>query len=195
MEKKVFERFSGRYAEYRGCWVWLGSRANGYGMLWSGGKTRIAHRLAYEHFKGQIPDGLQIDHLCKNKGCVNPEHLEAVTPSENTIRSKGVFACRHERVVRPSGRSYCPECRHLEYEQGVQRSVPRHRSKNRPNPDRWVTVLAGSVQDSAQEGSNDNLPEPARLCCRLSRVCVGGESEVGGVGAVGVLRGVAGVSD
>jgi hypothetical protein len=72
-----------------GCWVFTGrsKTTDGYGRVadrWEGGKTKMVypHRVAYEHFKGEIPEGLTIDHLCKNKACCNPEHLEAVTRRE-----------------------------------------------------------------------------------------------------------------
>ena len=79
------------YADFGGdpaeCVEWLGSKkANGYGELRVAGKTGYAHRRSYELFKGQIPSGTEIDHLCRNKGCVNPDHLEAVTRSENIKR-------------------------------------------------------------------------------------------------------------
>lgn len=69
-----------------GCWVWQGSqfRPNGYGRY----AGQYAHRLAYSLFKGAIPQGLQIDHLCRNKLCVNPAHLEAVTGRVNTLRGQ-----------------------------------------------------------------------------------------------------------
>jgi hypothetical protein len=78
-----------------GCWEWPGARLlNGYGIgvvtLASLGlkpKSFYAHRVAYEHWVGPIPDGLTVDHLCRNKGCVNPEHLEAVTLAENISRA------------------------------------------------------------------------------------------------------------
>lgn len=73
-----------------GCWSWLGYlNHNGYGRLNVGGKQLRAHRASYETFVGPIPDGLVIDHLCRNRACVNPEHLEPVTMQVNTERGIG----------------------------------------------------------------------------------------------------------
>lgn len=72
-----------------GCWVWSKRTVvNGYGRMGDGqGRTVMAHRLAYEYWVGEIPLGLTIDHVCRNKLCCNPAHLEAVTPSENVRRA------------------------------------------------------------------------------------------------------------
>jgi len=83
------ERFWGKVSKGPGCWTWNASTdGNGYGMFQSLGMAR-AHRWAYEHIVGPIPDGLVLDHLCRNPGCVNPEHLEPVTNDENLSRGWG----------------------------------------------------------------------------------------------------------
>lgn len=71
-----------------GCWEWAGARHEaGYGIVGTNRDgTFRAHRIAYEHHVGPIPDGLQLDHLCRNRGCINPEHVEPVTNAQNTRR-------------------------------------------------------------------------------------------------------------
>lgn len=68
------------------CWVWTGYKLRGYGQLQVKGKTQKAHRVAYELEVGLIPDGLVLDHLCRNRACVRPTHLEAVRQSTNAQR-------------------------------------------------------------------------------------------------------------
>lgn len=71
------------------CRVWVGPRKTkeGYGRLNFKGKTHYVYRLAYEFWVGEIPKGYTIDHLCRNTRCIRPDHLEAVTNSENVRRS------------------------------------------------------------------------------------------------------------
>lgn len=72
------------------CWVWIGSyEGTGYGKIWDNVRQKLipAHRASYETYVGEIPDGHEVDHLCFNKGCVNPDHLEAVTPVVNVQRA------------------------------------------------------------------------------------------------------------
>lgn len=88
-----------------GCWVWQLALipATGYGGLTVEGKLLRAHRASYEAFVGPIADGLHIDHLCRNRACCNPEHLEPVTPLVNNQRSP---YCRNRITHCPYGHEY-----------------------------------------------------------------------------------------
>ena len=69
------------------CWPWIGAMSdNGYGNFWTGEKQDKAHRVSYQLFVGAIPDGADLDHLCRNRGCVRPDHLEPVDRQTNLLR-------------------------------------------------------------------------------------------------------------
>lgn len=106
MHEAYIERFQQRVKiEDNGCHVWTGGLIGGYGQFSPvRGTTLYAHRIAYEYAKGAIPEGLQIDHLCRNTRCVNPEHLEAVTPRTNTRRAYAHrFRVRIAEILRVAG--------------------------------------------------------------------------------------------
>ena len=84
------ERFWPKVLVMENCWEWIGV-LNPYAGIRIGGKMRKAHRVSYEHFKGSIPEGLELDHLCRNVRCVNPDHLEPVTHRENVRRGARVI--------------------------------------------------------------------------------------------------------
>lgn len=87
-----------------GCHEWTGcKKPNGYGELQRGGKHLFAHRFYYEQSKGPIPLGKQIDHLCRKRDCVNPDHLEAVTQRENLLRGDGFSAECARKTHCPKG--------------------------------------------------------------------------------------------
>lgn len=75
-----------------GCWQWQANLVQGYGHFSVRTRTHKAHRWAYKFFVGPIPEGLHLDHLCRNPACCNPAHLEPVTPRENTMRSDNIIA-------------------------------------------------------------------------------------------------------
>ena len=122
-----------------GCWLWIGPLdKDGYARQWrigshtDGSRGVIKpHRFAYEQFIGPIPEGLVIDHLCRNRPCCNPWHLEPVTTRENTQRGwrKNKAHCKHGHplrgdnlIIHPNGWRNCRKC--------VNRLQKEHRQKN-----------------------------------------------------------------
>ena len=122
-------------AQSTACWRWRGActSANshgrgGYGRFWLDGREVLAHRVAYETYKGPIPDGYTVDHRCNNPSCVNPAHLSLATPRDNILRGNGVFAqnarkthCKRGHAFTPEntgqqkGGRFCRTCRRADY--------------------------------------------------------------------------------
>lgn len=113
--------------DYQECWTWIGSNNGKYGVYAIRQGMWLAHRFAYDLMRAEIPEGLQLDHLCRNTICVNPWHLEPVTASVNLKRSTlgqvnkargaALTHCTngHERTdeniyVGPSGSRFCRQC-------------------------------------------------------------------------------------
>jgi hypothetical protein len=102
------------------CDLWKGCRdRDGYGAKWINGKRVMAHRWAYEQTFGPIPPGMQVDHLCRNRACCNPKHLEAISRQENIRRAAWRDTCTRGHAMAPaniswqSGRRKCRAC-HVE---------------------------------------------------------------------------------
>jgi len=106
MPRPAIERFEEKFKKSDGCWEWTSSlNNNGYGQFHYRKKNVYSHRFSYELYVGPIPNGMVLDHLCRNTKCLNPKHLEVVTQAVNMARGK-MFKYRSEKTECPSGHTY-----------------------------------------------------------------------------------------
>jgi len=134
------------------CWLWRGALSQaGYGRFTvehrfdGGGRQTEAHIFAYEIMRGSIPQGLVLDHLCRNTKCVNPDHLEPVTEAENVLRGVGAGALNKRKTHCPKGHPYdetntehrasgrrrCRECNRAALRAAYWRNPERERERTR----------------------------------------------------------------
>jgi hypothetical protein len=150
-----------------GCWVWQrGLTRGGYGEMRDGKQMRRAHRVYYERYRGPIPTGLHLDHLCRNPACVNPAHLEPVTPRVNALRGNTIAARRKAQthcvrghpfdeantIRRGNGRA-CRECQRQAVRESQRKrwarlaasgkTYPRKLIEEFPPIDYWVDPVSG----------------------------------------------------
>lgn len=93
------ERFWKKVNKTNTCWLWTGGLVLGYGLVYQNKLRKRAHRISYEMFKGVIPERKVIDHLCRNRACVNPDHLEAVSDRTNILRGIGLSAINARKTI------------------------------------------------------------------------------------------------
>ncbi len=116
----------------KSCWEWAGTLSpDGYGHFFHNERTSRAHRVAYEIFKEPIPPTLTIDHLCRNRKCVNPWHLEAVSIRENTLRGEGRTAVNASKTHCKHGHLFDAENTYYDTSRGSPMRVCRECQRRR----------------------------------------------------------------
>lgn len=106
MNPQLIQKFLSKVQQVGNCWMWSGSKTSaGYGQIWTG-RMNYSHRFSYELFVGIIPKGMTLDHLCRNRACVNPDHLEAVSLKENILRGYNSAAINSKKTQCPQGHPY-----------------------------------------------------------------------------------------
>lgn len=122
-----------------GCWIFAGAKRYGYGAVGlPDGRTALAHRVTFEHFIGEIPAGLDLDHLCRTRACCNPWHVEPVTRRVNANR--GLRGKGYRDEVCPNGHAYTAATTRTSYRGGRQCLVCAQASQLRKNAARRTSA-------------------------------------------------------
>jgi hypothetical protein len=165
MKPNTFEAIYARISacDETGCWQWTGRKdGSGYGRASYQGAEQLVHRIMWNRFRGAIPDGMVLDHLCGNKMCANPEHLEMVSYAENSRRNfKKIFGeygdyCYRghplfgENVYIPPGTNnrHCRECRR------IRKRTGRGRARGERNGQSKLTAAqVGALRQAVADGA------------------------------------------
>jgi len=155
MRDRVFSRLI--IEPETGCLLWTGALTKGYGVTSQDGKPLYVHRVMYEWFVGPIPDGTEIDHLCRNKHCAAPAHLEAVPHAENirrgdtgkhnAIKTHCQYGHPYDDANTYRAKNGARLCRQCTYERNKARRLNRQPSAR---SDSWETVVAAVRRETAR---------------------------------------------
>ena len=173
------------------CWLWTGGKSvGGYGVIMICGKNKRAHRVSYEAFAGPIPEGLELDHLCRNRACVNPAHLEPVTGLVNIRRGNG-FAARnarktrcihghsdwHSYVRRDDGllRRECMTCKRTRPPRDYKAERARRTAESRSLQEIGAALVKAYRLGEAEDGATEEAHERAYALCRAHDEKFGGK--------------------
>ncbi|GAA2990611.1 hypothetical protein GCM10017559_08320 [Streptosporangium longisporum] len=158
------------------CLTWTAfKQKNGYGKFNVAGKALYAHRVAYEALNGPIPEGLHIDHLCRNRACVNATHLEAVTNQENILRGETIMAANAAKTHCQHGHEYTPENTRLHKGSRHCRTCARAERRARTERERATKPVEPAAkkthcpQGHPYDEVNTYAYEDGRRSCRICR--------------------------
>lgn len=188
------DRFWSNIIVVENCWEWAGPwGGSGYGLMSINNVSRGAHRRAWELLRGPIPEGLTIDHLCRNRGCVNPEHMEIVPFRENVLRGFGPTARNsraelcvrgHAFAMKKDGTRWCPTCakeRSRAYG-ASHRSEINERGRARHRMDRRARIEAGLCTECGlprgDSGSRNHCAACRAKQCERQRAAYASRSEI-----------------
>lgn len=173
----ITERFLSKVSKGE-CWEWQAYRdRDGYGKFFThkvNGQAvkEYAHRWAYSRWKGEIPAGYEVDHLCRNRGCVNPAHLEAVSKRENNLRSESLSAKRSRQTHCQNGHEYTDESTHIS-KRGQRRCRICDRSaaaiRRGPRKPHYRSLQTHCIHGHPLSGENLRMVDGRRRCIECQR--------------------------